>query len=133
MPLSADPNAVATFTYETIGGRRKINFHARFITRREKAEHRRIIQSALGKDIDSDEVQAAIRKAIELGVVGWDEPEPYSFEALDGVFDDDNLWAFAQTWPEGVALRVRDLGKSTSRLISLAGDSAATASSAENA
>lgn len=117
MSMSADPADTAEFTYVNCNGVTRTKFRARFLTRAERKEHARIIDQIAGMTLGKAEEAGLIEKAIMLGVVGWDRPEPFTYSALENVFDYPDYWAFAQDWPDGISLRLRELGKSASRQI----------------
>jgi hypothetical protein len=116
MPVSADTAATAAFDFVLIDGRR-ITFTARFISRRDRLRHEALCERMVGLNYDAPEIAPLIEEAIGIGLVGWDRPEPFGFEALSGAMSDRDIAILAQVYPVGIQLAESELGKSASRRV----------------
>lgn len=126
MPMSADTTANAPFRFTKFDGN-AVGLKARFFSRRDSIRYEALVDQIEGLPPDDPNVRDRVKEAIELGVVGWERSEPYSFEVLAGEFTDLDLAILAVTYSIATQLTEIDRSKSLSRRVSLVDDSAATA------
>lgn len=124
MSLNADPAATVSFKFERSIDDTKIDVRIRYMTRRDTMRHERLYEEVTAAKGDDASFWAKLQEMYEVGVVS---PK---FDELSDVLGDNDIIYLAINYPSAVQVAERELGKSKSRRLIAAVESAANATAA---
>lgn len=108
--ISANPEATADFTYETISGNKRLQLKARFLTEAELMRHEQTVRDRIiGKQMSEPDTLAARDELLALGIVGM------TVDQLKAELTMRDLYQLATGYTEAIDVQEYELGKSRSR------------------
>ena len=114
MSVEIDPFVTVAFAVKSSPLGRDVIFRVIVPTERIENEHDKLHAEAKLKVREAETFDATIKKMIEMGVRGWDEKTPYSFDEISGVLHTTDKINLAFHWPNAAYLSESDRGKSGS-------------------
>lgn len=113
MSVEIDPFVTVAFPVRSASLDRNVVFRVRVPTRRLRKEHRRATEDCRNES-DSDKFWRIVKEGVEAGVVGWNESDPFSFEAVESKLDEIEIMQLFAQWPDARKMTESDKGKSGS-------------------
>lgn len=114
MSVESDPFAKVKFTIKSRPIARDVEFTVRVPTMRMEEEHMKLHAEALDNTKNHDEFWSRVKSMTEMGVIGWSETAPFSFDAIKGLLGFEDMVRLAFKWPEASLLTEDDRGNSGS-------------------
>lgn len=113
MSVEIDPFVSVRFPIHASALGRDVVFKVRVPTRRMRKEHHKLVEESKSKD-NADELWALVKQGIESAVTGWEESQPFTFEAMESKLDDIEIIRLFRTWMTASLMSEDELGKSSS-------------------
>lgn len=111
--MNPDTQATLPWRVHSTPFDRPVTLHVRNVTLRQLRQQQ-AWQRSFRDRIDREDIETVINESIARGIAGWDEPTPYSVDALADVFSFEDVVRIAVGWTDALKPDEDTQGKSTS-------------------